>query len=271
MAPLAPRIASDLVAIVATVGVLLGVSAVLLLAGYLVFAALSAENHPGAVALLDSIMTQWGERAPVDGRTINFLTGGAWEPHVPFALAAAAWFWLAVILYVLWCWLRNARQHIGVLIGVFAAVWLTTDLRWFRESTAHTQEAYRQFAGKNTEQRAVASVDSYLYFYARRIRARLEHESSRLYILHDSDWNDYLRLRLNYHLLPLNAYNFGRYPLPEYMRPGDRVLVILEVPELVFRRQDKKLVWAQGELSVVPEDFDQLATLYRYVGNPEGG
>ncbi|MEQ8803846.1 MAG: hypothetical protein RLP45_17565, partial [Haliea sp.] len=47
----------------------------------------------------------------------------------------------------------------------------------------------------------------------------------RLFLLHDSRGHKYQRLRLQFHLLPLNIYNYGSTLLPVgEMRPGDYVL-----------------------------------------------
>ena len=63
----------------------------------------------------------------------------------------------------------------------------------------------------------------------------------RIFIVHDSEGHNITRLRLQYHLLPHNIYNFGKKPKPRFAREGDYIILLGAVPGVTYRPSEAAL------------------------------
>ena len=71
----------------------------------------------------------------------------------------------------------------------------------------------------------------------------------------DLEVHNYQRIRLQYHLLPHNIYNYGSVPKKRFVGKGDYILVLGANPDLRFEPHSGKLRW-QKNFSVSVEKVD---------------
>ena len=77
-------------------------------------------------------------------------------------------------------------------------------------------------------------------------------------------WARFERLRLQYHLLPHNVYNFGQYPPAGAAVAGDFILVLGAIPGLSFDEREQVLRWPdERPLPAVALDRSRSGVLYR--------
>ena len=114
-------------------------------------------------------------------------------------------------------------------------------------------------------ERQLADYDAPLYRYAHRLKTEVLPEApQRLFLLHDSDGMNFDRLKSYYHLLPHNIYAYGRYPVKESTRQGDHILLLGQIPDLVFDASKGELRWGDGEhIAVVLIDQDEGRLLFK--------
>ena len=221
---------------------------------------------PGSVtALLASIWSKWSAFSGWSQKSINYLG----DPGSPFPTpveAAATWAGLAIALLLLAR--APQRGQSSLILGITILVpWIALDMLWQRELNTQEAETDYLFKGKTMHERHLADEDRDIYAYANRLKTDvLPNTPSRILILHDSDEHDYVRLKTQYHLLPHNIYNYGRYPETRGLRPGDFVLVLGTVPGLSFDEASRKLAWGAGQqLGAKLLDRDARGTLLQIV------
>ena len=179
-------------------------------------------------ALLARLLTEWTSDQPWRLSAMNLQSGippeGLAHPNAVAALGAACGLlvlaWAALLL-------RLPRRALvaGVLLLLFLP-WLLLDLLWQGQLNARLAFSREQFGGLDQQAKHQREMDAALFNYARELSALLPADPGRrLFLLHGSEGHNFQRLRLQYHLLPLNVYNFGSALLPPgEMRPGDYLL-----------------------------------------------
>jgi hypothetical protein len=230
--------------------------------GYLDIERLSLR--PGsASSLLAVTRSAWLARQEWSQRSINFLRGTPAAIGLSPAVVVALWVGLAAILV----WLARVRagNRPLTLLLVFMLGWLALDQLWHARLSAQLSETRWLFSGKSQHEKQLANFDGELYRYAVRLRQNLLPPApSVVFILKTSSGHDFERLRLQYHLLPNNVYNFGQYPPAGAARPGDFILVLGAIPGLAFDRQEQVLRWpGNGSLQAEAVDTDRFGVLYR--------
>jgi hypothetical protein len=149
---------------------------------------------------------------------------------------AAAWALIALAAFALIAWLKRWPLR-AALPGAVAAVmlpWLALDGLWQTRLAAQLDATQARFGGLAQPDKRAREDDVLLQAHAHAVLDALAPvRGRRLFLVRDSQRHDYHRLRLQYHLLPLNVYNFGTsLPDPGDVRPGDFV-ALLDDPEAV--------------------------------------
>lgn len=152
-----------------------------------------------------------------------------WEPGA----AAALWAGLALLILVTWVLLtRGYRSPRGPVIAGLCSVflpWLCLDLLWQEQLQQQLTVTRARYAGLDQQAKHQREDDANLQAFAAELQQQLVPlRGKRVFLLNDLDvGHKYHRLRLQFHLLPLNIHNYGRYLLPPgQMRPGDHVLLL---------------------------------------------
>lgn len=200
-------------------------------------------------------------------RSINQLYGTVERGLPSPVLVAASWSALAVILLLLSGFFAG-RVHAGALAAALLLPWMTLDFLWQKELMTQLVQTREQFAGKTVQEKHLADIDRHIYRYISRLKSEvLPSKNARILILHGSYSHNFDRLKAQYYLLPHNVYNFGRVP-PDYgLETIDYILVLGEVPRVVYDAQAQALQWKQGKRSIAVElvDDDFMGRLYRVV------
>ncbi len=234
--------------------------------GYLTIENISLRPHSLATFLARNI-SDWRSVEPWSQRSINVLRGRSHATTLSPTVLAALW----VVVACLFCCILRWRIAIGwlpVLIIVLSG-WLSLDLLWSEKLKFRLDQARALFAGKSQHERRLADMDGDLYGYAVHLKqSLLPTEPKTVFILKEAAGHDFQRLRLQYHLLPHNVYNFGRYPPVNGPDAGDYLIVLGDIPGLGFAAETGLLHWHSGRhLSVQRLDQNRVGTLYRVQGD----
>lgn len=179
-------------------------------------------------ALVARMLAEWTSFQPWQSSAMNLQRGAPAQaivaPNVVGALGAGIALLLLAIAGRL---LRLDRRTVvaGALLVLFLP-WLLLDLLWQGQLNTRVALSREHFGGLDQQAKHQREPDAVLFNYAQQIRSQVPADPrQRLFLLHDSRGHNYQRLRLQFHLLPLNIYNFGSSLLPPgEMRPGDHVL-----------------------------------------------
>lgn len=179
-------------------------------------------------ALVARMLTEWTSHQPWLLSAMNLQRGIPADALVhPNALAALGATIALLVLGVVAGLLRLPRRIVvsGGLLLLFLP-WLLLDLLWQGQLNARVATSRELFGGLEQQAKHQRELDAALYNFAQVLRSLVPaNPRQRLFLLHNSRGHNYQRLRLQYHLLPLNIYNFGASLLPPgAMRPGDHVL-----------------------------------------------
>jgi hypothetical protein len=208
---------------------------------------------------LAALWSEWSSFKGWSQRSINYVKG---DPR-PFGteilspvVAMAAWAGIALLILYIWDRLQGLYRPVGYALAVFVPV-IALDLLWQRELSTQLGETRRLFADGTMHEKRMADYDSDLYSYATRLKSGSLHvEPARIFLLHDSDGLNHDRLKAQYHLLPHNVYNYGRYPVPAATRPGDYILSLGAIPDLSYDAARGRLNWG-GNLNLPVELVDR--------------
>lgn len=216
---------------------------------------------------LATVWSEWRLIQPWTLRSINFLRGTTVGPLLSPTLTAAAWSGLSVVILLVVSALARRRVVVPVVIAVLIP-WVVLDLSWQRYLGFQLQAAKHDFSGKSMHEKHLAEADSALYRYAVRLKQQVLPDSiSRIFILHRLKGHQLQRLKIQYHLLPNNIYNFGKYPLDEHVQAGDFIMVLGNIPDLEYSPQDQALRWENDKaLPVTLIDQDEQGMLYQVAG-----
>lgn len=215
---------------------------------------------------------EWRSFKPWIQSSANYYPGVRgdvlWHP----AAAAAVWATLSLVLVLIWHTCAQRRRHSSprsLLIAGLSAImvpWLGLDLLWqgqLERQLEHNRERYYGLAQTNKHQQ---EDDASLQAYAARLRALLSPlRGKRLFLLNDADTqHQYHRLRMQFHLLPLNVYNYGKQLLlPGEMRPGDHVLLLAPATAVRYHPESGLLEDGEHEYRATVLDEDPQGRLFR--------
>ena len=184
------------------------------------------------------MISEWSSFQPWLHSAMNLHRGippaGVVHPNAVAALGVAIALFLLVIAAAV---LRLSRRTVIVAgLLVLFLPWLVLDLLWQGQLNTRVALSHKQFGGLDQQTKHQRDLDSALFNYAQELRTLVPADPrQRLFLLHDSRGHNYQRLRLQFHLLPLNIYNYGSTLLPVgEMRPGDYVLQFGALEELHY-------------------------------------
>ena len=108
-----------------------------------------------------------------------------------------------------------------LLSSIFALQWALS----LKTQNKLTAQSFENTQGKP---RYINNADASLARMATTVKEHVPiGPESRLFLLHNSKGHNFYRLRLQYHLLPLNVHNFSRpFPPWEELRMGDYLLLL---------------------------------------------
>ena len=121
------------------------------------------------------------------------------------------------------------------------------------------------FGGVPAAERPGRDIDAHLFALAQRLAPQLPPDPSRrVFLLYAAKGHQYDRLKLQYHLLPRNVFNFGSsLPEPGTFRAGDHVLLLGSIPSVAFDATSGLLRDDDRALAASPVDVTDAAALYR--------
>jgi len=191
----------------------------------------SVSFEPATRAALARLVWQdWRLFSPWSQRSANTYQGVRSSAVLhPVAVVTV---WLLTTLLLLAGFARWRRLAFSTWLPAATAVvligWLAVDGLWqlrLADQVAATQVRY---GGLDQAGKRAREDDADLHAQAGALlEAMAPVRGKRLFLVHDSVGHDFNRLRLQYHLLPLNVYNYGaELPAPADARPGDLVLLL---------------------------------------------
>ncbi len=223
-------------------------------------------------ALVDRSLSQWTRFDPWTMASINSYAGARGDVIVHPAAAFAAWSAISLVIFLLAAWrMRFERSALAgaVLILVFVP-WLGLDRLWQAQLEQQLEATQARYGGLSQAQKHQREIDAEIQRYAAHLARILPPEPGhRIFLLHDSRGHNFWRLRLQFHLLPRNIYNFGSELLPE-MRSGDHVVVLGEISDIRFDAE--RGVLSDGEIDRRAQLVDRHSDgrVYRLVGDGSG-
>jgi hypothetical protein len=217
-----------------------------------------------AKATLASIWSDWTAFEIWKQASINYLRGAPKSALLSPTVAMAAWAGLALLLVALFGWLKRAHQPISYA-AVVLIPWIALDCLWQVRLNTQLAETKFLFKGKSQQERHLEDVDSHIYSHANYLKKEvLPLAEQRIFLLHDSDGLNKERLKTQYYLLPLNIYNYGRFPRPKATRSGDYILALGRIPGLDYDKRRQLLLWGDNKtLNAERVDQHPRGTLYR--------
>ena len=186
------------------------------------------------------------------GFSINAITSTATKylKHVTsfsIAILVSHIVLLVVPAMLLMCSLPALRaRSLSATAVTFVLLWMLLDAHWARQLWFTMSNARGLYAGKNEEERLLASEHAVFHKLAERVRQELkEYPDTRIFI---AGSNDYAGMRINYHLYPLNVYwrRHRELPDPAHFRSGDHVLVMNPTRH---RYEDDRIAYPDGRQS----------------------
>ena len=136
------------------------------------------------------------------------------------------------------------------------------------------EEAITTYAGTPRGEKHLPGSDEHLLRHSQELKASvLPKTPQRIFIVHDSKGHQYRRLRLQYHLLPHNVYNYWRTPEARFVREGDYIILLERVPG-VRHSHDQELLLVDGGNDIPAKQVYQspMLTVFRVTGGrPAGG
>lgn len=199
---------------------------------------LSSARFLGATrkALAERSWSQWTRFDPWKMSSPNRYPGARGDVVLYPTAAFSAWSSLSLLLFLLVAWRMRAPRPAfaaGALMILFLP-WFGLDRLWQSQLDRQVDATRDQFGGLTQAQKHGRELDTEIQNFATRIAQVLPAGAdSRVFILHDSRGHNFWRLRLHFHLLPSNIYNFGHELLPE-MKPGDYAVLLGEFDNLRF-------------------------------------
>lgn len=172
-------------------------------------------------SLIETWWTEWTSVQPWNTGSINFLDypkARLWPSPI---LVLALWWLLASVLALLMFRFRRRPALIAATM-YFCCAWGSLDLLWSRELTAKGE---RSLSPAQAQRQVISEQDAGLLDFAARIRPLLSPRDRILVLAPDP----FARLRLAYHLLPLNGLAYLGDPPPSHrLREGDIIVTLID-------------------------------------------
>ena len=204
-----------------------------------------SPNRPGVFQFLSQLNDEWTTFTGWTQRSINFLPAGKRHCLISPVLAAALWVGASMLLYVLARWLGRGPWRLVPFVVIAMSGWLALDARWQWEFLRQLEVTRDQFAGKTGHEKRLAAEDRPIYQLAEEIKRAMGGARSRLLVLPPSDDERYryLRIRLNYFLLPLNVGADWSAPPAVGLREGDHLFVLAGHDGVRWYGDRQQLTW----------------------------
>jgi len=207
--------------------------------------------HPtNRSAILKRLHWDWSRFQPWSYASLNTQGSDRSDILVKPATAAGLWASSALLLTAL-CYAtlrlrRRATPRYAAIAGLSAVIipWLALDAAWQGQLERQLQATQQRYAGLTQSEKHRREDDASLQIYAARLRDILAPlRGKRLFLFNDAhEGHAYQRLRMQFHLLPLNTYNFGKQLLPpKEMHPGDHVLLLAPATAIYYRAEQERL------------------------------
>lgn len=201
--------------------------------------------HPDSrTANLGTAWSHWHAGGSWPAFAINrYLGAPPGSDHSPARLIGL-WAALALAFVTLWAVWRRPGSRALLAAGLLAVFlpWLLLDRLWQAQLDRQSLLTGEVFAGKTQAEKHAASRHAELYDYAKHIQGRLNSQDARVFLLNTAAGHNFDRLRLQFHMLPANTYNYGADLLPPgQMRRGDYVLTLGAMPQIQYVPQQKIL------------------------------
>ncbi|MDZ7790907.1 MAG: hypothetical protein U5L08_10525 [Xanthomonadales bacterium] len=199
---------------------------------------LSSAVFHGATrkALAERSWSQWTRFDPWKMSSPNRYPGARGDVILYPTAAFSAWSCVSLLIFLLVGWaMRMSRPAFaaGALMILFLP-WVGLDRLWQSQLDRQVDATRDQFGGLTQARKHERELDAGIQRYAARIAQVLPTGADdRVFILQDSRGHNFWRLRLQFHLLPSNIYNFGHELLPE-MQSGDYAVLLGEFGDLRF-------------------------------------
>jgi hypothetical protein len=210
----------------------------------LVLDSLSVPSVSVATVLGD-IAGQWAAFIPIVAASVTLPFDDERSHYATLLATVACGGLLAAAIYGLLTRRALPRDR-RVYWAIFIAAWLILDTRFQINLWRQLTRTAATFAGKNGEEKRLASDDRELYLLMRDVSAALPAPPVRIHFIAD---DLALRTRGSYFLYPQNVYHSGasraRKPQPEELRSGDYVLLFL-TGDLGYDGSTQELVWPDG-------------------------
>lgn len=222
---------------------------------------------------LASNWSYWTRFRSWDNTSINRLMDNSIaadaSPDISPTLAAGIWALLALPVLIL---LQALTRQITLAsyAAVFLIPWIGVDLLWQANLLQQNVRTNSEFAGKNMREKHSVDIDGPIFIYSQRLlHNALPETPARIFITHSARGHNFLRLKLQYYLLPHNVFNYGQEPPLDSVRPGDYLISLGTTGHLHFDG-NSTVSWGEGKsLTVVMLDQDPLGITYRVTAIPE--
>ncbi|HSC99016.1 MAG TPA: hypothetical protein VLI21_08940, partial [Casimicrobiaceae bacterium] len=149
---------------------------------------------------------EWAAPEPWSGASINTVAGGAdVQPlPLPVLLVAAIVVAVAVVALILRKRGRAAVATVAASTAALAlAAWFVLDAKWVVNLIREADATAQRYAGKDLQEKHLASEDRDLYAFIEKARAVMPREPARVFVVADAD---FFRGRAAYHLYPHNVW-----------------------------------------------------------------
>lgn len=205
------------------------------------------DLHPSSRgAVIRRSLWEWRRFLPWSQRSANTYRGARpdaiWTPVTAASVWAGCGLLGIFIVAIALPRAHRASSRTVVIAGLSTIVipWLALDFNWQRQLERQLEVSQQRYGGLTQAEKRLREEDANLQTFAAGLRDVLAPlRDKRLFLLNDDDeGHTYFRLRLQFHLLPLNTYNFGKALLPpDQMRPHDHVLLLAPATALRFHPQ----------------------------------
>lgn len=220
-------------------------------------------------AVLGRILWQdWRVFSPWRQGSANSYAG--YSDDAAFSPVAVASLWMLGSLFGLAAVgrVRRWRLQRALVPGLFVIMvpWLFLDSLWQHRLGDQLAATQQRFGAMSQADKRQMEDDAGLRRQAQSILESLAPiRGKRVFLLRDDvTGHDFHRLRLQYHLLPLNVYNFGkRLPAPEHARTGDYVLLLDEPEQVIFESGQGELRDGRNSLPASLVERQPRMSLYR--------
>ncbi len=214
--------------------------------------------------LLATLWQEWSGYRVWDMTSINRLEGIPPKGLQYLTPLLAVWSALACLVVLLLSKPLGLSRPLAIGMALIVP-WLTLDGLWQRQLSKQLIETRLAYDGIPTQHRHISPRDARLYDYVTRLKQEiLTTESPRIFVVHQSHGHDFDRLRVQYHLLPHNVYNFGVHPPAGSVRAGDYILLLGGIGDNQYDPDTHSLTSRQeNPISVELVDTDALGNLFR--------